>query len=133
MADLTLVTDMGAVEMSFPTSTDLSEKQYYVVKLDANEKVVLAGANDKALGVLQNAPDGSSDTAIAQVRIGGVTKVKTSETLAFGNFLTPTSTGTAEICDAASEEFFGKSLTSADANDLALCLLGMGEVVATDA
>lgn len=133
MSDRTLVTEQGAIDMSFPTDSDLSAAQYYVVKLSTAELVELAGANEKALGVLQNAPDGSTNRAVATVRISGVSKVKAAETLAFGQFLAPTSEGKAEVCDAANEEFFGKSLTSADTNDLALCLLGMGEVTASDA
>jgi len=133
MADITLVTNAGAIDLSRPCNTDLSSKQYYAVKHDTSEEVVISGANNKSLGILQNAPNGSSNEAIAVVRISGVSKAKLGEAVIFGNFLTPTSTGTLEVCDAAGEEYICKSLTSGDSADLASVLVCHGEVEASDA
>ena len=134
MADHTLAPDTTWGDLTFQCETDLSSKQYYYVKLDTNEKVVLAGLNDKTLGILQNAPNGSASApAMAVVRVLGFSKLKVAEGVAFGNFLTPTAAGKGEVCDAAGEEFGARALTSADTDDLALVELCHGEVEATDA
>lgn len=134
MADHTLAPETTWGDLTFQCETDLSAKQYHFVKLDSSEKVVAAGANDKTLGILQNVPNGSSTApAMAVVRVLGFSKLKLAETVAFGNFLTPTSTATGEVCDAAGEEFGARALTSGEASDLALVELCHGEVEATDA
>jgi len=133
MADRTVSTEEGKIDLSFPTNTDLSALQYYFVKLDSSEEVVACGANEKPLGILQNAPDGSSTEKTATVRVQGVSQLKVAETVAFGNFLTSTSASKGEVADAAHEEYGAKALTSADADDLASVLICFGEVTATDA
>lgn len=134
MADLTLAPETSPFDISVRCETDLSAKQYFFVKLDTSELCVIAGANDKTLGVLQNAPLGTAAAPkVAIVRTGGLTKLKLNEAVAFGNFLTPTSTGNAEVCDAANEEFGARALTSGDSGDLILAEVCHGEVTATDA
>lgn len=133
MADLTLVPESSEADMSRPTNSDLSALQYYAVKHDASEEVVQATANDKCLGILQNAPDGSSAEAVAVVRTYGLSKAKLAEAVTFGQFLTPTAAGTLEVCDAANEEYIAIAMTSGDAGDLATVLIQHGEVTASDA
>lgn len=134
MSDRTLSTEEGKIEMSIECQTDLSAKQYHFVKLDSNNLVVIAGANDKSAGILQNAPNGSAAAPVtAVVRVQGVSKLKVSETVAFGKFLTPTAAGLGEVCDAPGEEFGARAYTSGDANDLAQVLIAHGEVTASDA
>lgn len=134
MATGSFQTEEGKIDISKEAGADLSAKQYYAVKRDASTgKIVLAGANEKALGILQNAPE-SGETA--QVRIQGVSLAKLEEggTLLFGKFLTPTTNGTLEVCDAAGEEFIAKLLIhDAATGDLAEVLVIHGEVEATDA
>jgi len=132
MSDLQFSQNDG-IDISVPTQTDLSAKQYFFVKLDTSELCVICGANDKTLGVLQNAPDGSTNETIANVRVAGVTKILAAETLTFGQFLTPTSVGDAEVCDAADEEYGAIALTSAEDGDLCTALIAHGEVTASDA
>lgn len=133
MADRTLVTNQGAIDLPVVTSSDLSALQYHVVKLDANEKVVQSTANDKSLGILQNAPDGSTNDATATVRCQGVSKGKLAEAVTFGQFLTPDANGELEVCDAAGEEYIAKALSSGDSGDLIEVLVVHGEVEASDA
>jgi hypothetical protein len=117
MSDLTLSTEEGKIDLSRPTETDLSAKQYFIVKHDAAELVELAGAADKALGILQNAPDGSTNQATAQVRIQGVSKVKAAAAITFGDYITADSSGEAVVA-IAGQEYIGVALTSADNNDV---------------
>jgi len=133
MADITLVTDEGKIDLSRPTNSDLSALQYHFVKLDTSEEVVACGANEKPLGILQNAPDGSSTEKTAVVRIQGVSKLKLNEAVAFGKFLTCTAASKGEVADAAGEEYGAKALTSGDYGDLVAVLICHGEVEATDA
>lgn len=57
---------------TFIAAADLTEKQFFFVKLDGNGAVVLAANGQRAIGVLQNKPD---DTEEAQVMMLGITKV----------------------------------------------------------
>lgn len=134
MADITVVPDTSEFDISVPCDTDLSSKQYHFVKIDTDEQVVICGLNDKSAGILQNAPLGTATSKqIAIVRTGGLSKLKISEVVSFGKFLTPTAAGQGEVCDAAGEEFAAKALTSGDANDLIAVIVTHGEVEASDA
>ena len=133
MTDITLITDEGKIDLSRPTNSDLSALQYYFVKLDADEEVVACGANEKPLGILQNAPDGSSSETIATVRIQGVSKLKLDEAVAFGKYLTSTSASKGEVADAAGEDYGAKALTSGDDGDTIAVQIVFGEVEASDA
>jgi len=134
MADLTFTTEAGAVDVSVETQADLSAAQYFFIKLSTAELGVLAGANEKTLGILQNAPVGTAtEPAIARVRVSGISKLKIAETVAFGKFLTPTAAGDGEVCDAAGEEYGARALTSGEDNDLITVEVCHGEVEATDA
>lgn len=127
-------TEAGAVDISLPTAANLSALQYFFVKRDATTgKVVACGANEKPLGILQNAPNGSSKDAVAHVRISGVSKLKIAETVTFGKFLTATSASKGEVCDAAGEEYGAKALCDGDADDLITVFVCHGEVEASDA
>ena len=134
MADMSLAPEISEFDLTFDTQVDLSAKQYHFVKLSTAELLVACGANEKPLGVLQNTPVGSSTTpAVARVRVGGVSKLKIAEAVAFGNFLTSTAASKGEVCDAAGEEFGAKALTSGDADDLIRVVICHGEVEDTDA
>jgi len=128
-------TEDSGLDISLPTDADLSAKQYHVVKRDATDgKAVAAGANDKSLGLLQNAPNGSSEDKVAKVRVSGISKGVINEPVTFGQFLTPMSTGKLEVCDAAHEEYIGIALSDGAAQgDIIPVLLQHGEVTATDA
>ena len=131
MATGRFLTDMGAIDVSLEASGDLSAIQYYAVKLDANFRAVVAGANEKTLGILQNIPAALGEAA--RVRIQGVSLAKVSEAVSLGKFLTPTSAGELEVCDAANEEYLARALGTFTTDDLAEVLLAFGEVTASDA
>lgn len=134
MATGSFLTDQGCIDLSLEAGEDLSGKQYYAVKRDATTgKAVLAGANEKCLGILQNKPTAGQT---AQVRTAGISNALIDEggTILFGKFLTPTSAGKLEICDGAGEEFIAKLLTVGTVTaDLCEVLVIHGEVEATDA
>ena len=131
MAQGSILTDMGAIDVSLPAAADLSAKQYFAMKVDTSGDCAVAGANEKCLGILQNKPSAAGETA--RVRVQGISKAIVTETTAFGNFLTPTSTGELEICDAANEEYVARAMGINADNDQAEVLLAFGEVTASDA
>jgi len=67
-------------EITLEASADLSGNQYYLVKVDANGRVALAGDNGNAIGVLQNKPDALGRSA--RVMISGVSKFVGSAAMA---------------------------------------------------
>jgi len=65
--------------ITLEAASDLSAKQYYLVKVDANGKVDLGGDNGNVIGVLQNKPTAGQ---AATVCIGGVSKFVGSAAMA---------------------------------------------------
>ena len=62
---------------------DLSAKQFYAVKLSAdNTVIVCAGTTDKPIGILQNAPTSGQE---AEVCVVGLTKVSSDAALTAGD------------------------------------------------
>jgi hypothetical protein len=58
---------------SFVSDADLSSYQYYAVKMNTTEEIVLASdANDRMLGVLQDAPAAAGRTC--EVALEGISK-----------------------------------------------------------
>jgi len=109
---------------AFVAGADLRNYQYCFVKWSGAQgpgaQVVRAGANEKACGILQNAPNSGE---VAEVAIpGGGALLKLGEaSLSAGDYLTPTSSSDGEQCDAA-DEFCGAILeedgTSGDVKEV---------------
>lgn len=75
--------EIGGFEVgTLVAAADLSTKQHFFVKVDSNGKVALAGANELAIGVLQNDP--KTDEA-ATVRVHGITKVVAGAAISKGD------------------------------------------------
>jgi len=73
---------IGILDITFQAGADLSASQFAPVKLGANaNEVVLAGVNEEAIGIIQNAPTSGK---AAQVRLAGTSKVKASGAIAKG-------------------------------------------------
>lgn len=79
--------------ISLPTTTNLSAKQYYCVSMDTNGNAVLATAAKNIWGILQNTPDGSTDTS-ATIAVAGLSRAAITDTIAVGAPLEVTSGGT---------------------------------------
>jgi len=78
---------------NFEASADLSEKQYRIVKVSAdNTANVVGGSTDDAIGVLQGTPESGDSAAVAT---GGITKISTGATLSAGDLVTADSNGQA--------------------------------------
>lgn len=89
------------VKYSFEAGADLSAKQFYFVKMSANNTVtVCAGVTDVPIGVLQNKPT-SGQTA--EVTVCGITKVSGDADLAYGNLIGTSADGQAAAYAAGTD------------------------------
>lgn len=80
-------------QVTLPTTTDLHAKQYYAVAMDSNGAAVIATAAKNIAGILQNTPDGSTDTA-ASVAVRGKSRAAITDTISIGAPLEVASGGT---------------------------------------
>lgn len=133
MADeQTLVQEQLGNDYSYPCETDLSARQYTYVKLTSN-KVVAAGAGDAPVGILQNAPNGSSTApATAVVRLFGASKLKLGGTVAQGNFLKSDANGKGVAVAAQHDQYGSEAKSSGVSGDLILVVLVRGKATQTD-
>jgi hypothetical protein len=70
---MTMAYEADKKSRGYSAGGDLSTKQYYAVKMNASEEIILASdANDRALGVLQDAPAAQGRTC--EVAYGGISK-----------------------------------------------------------
>jgi hypothetical protein len=84
-----------SVKITRVAGADLSALQYTFVKLSTTDTVVTcSAATDIPIGVLQNAPTSGQE---AEVLIVGGTKLTAGATIAIGNILGVTATGTASV------------------------------------
>ena len=123
MADIYTAPEVLDNDLSQPTDTNLSALQYTAVKLDSGELVVAAGAGEQALGILQNAPNGSSKRAIAQVRVLGLSRAKAGGSITFGAWLKADGSGEMVVTTTNLDKCVGMALTSADDGDIFLMLV----------
>ena len=64
--------ELGLKSASLIANADLSSYQYYGVKMNTSEKVLLASTGDKIVGVLQDEP--AAADRVCQVAYGGISK-----------------------------------------------------------
>lgn len=106
---------LGVADLAMQAGADLSAKQYYCVVADTDEgDVVLAGANVKIMGVLQNAPASGYAATIRTAR-GVTTKVIAGDVVAVGDFLSTDSSGRVVKASGAKQIINGQALSAAAA------------------
>lgn len=84
--------------VTLEAAADLSAKQFHLVKLTSSadgKKVSLAGAGEKAIGVLMNAPKQGEDAEVALP--GGGALLKVNGTVAAGDSLAATSENKGQV------------------------------------
>ena len=98
---------------------DLSTKQYYVVKTDANGKYILATAATDALrGVLVNAPKLGETADVASINGSGTFKVLAGGTIAKDAYLTTDANGKAIATTTTGNRVFGRAVAAAVSGDI---------------
>ena len=103
----------------FGSATDLSLKQFYIVKVSAANTVALASAaTDFLVGTIQNKPVSSGSVEVAMRHGGGTAKVILGGTVSIGDNLTADSAGKAVATTSAGNEVLGRALYAGDAGDI---------------
>lgn len=99
--------ELRGLDVSFEAAEDLTNDQYRFVVIDATTEKVRRpdAANEKAVGILQNAPN-LGEAAV--VRIEGISKLQAAGTIAVNAMITP------EYVSAADA---GKGLATTTAGD----------------
>lgn len=102
---------------SATTAADLSTKQYFLAKTDANGKLVLASAaTDAIIGVIEDGGRKSGDTATVQLLNGqGTYLVSASGAISKDAYLTSDANGQAVATTTGGNRVFGRALTAASA------------------
>lgn len=85
-----MATEDLVFSITYEAANDLSSNQYQLVAVNSNGKVVLAGAGDHAVGVLQNDPASGEQ---AEVAILGQTKVVAGGSVSQGDQIASDSNG----------------------------------------
>lgn len=116
----------------FLAGENLSAKQYHFVKFGSDEKTVVAcGANERAIGILQNAPESGQGAEVALP--GGGAYLKVSETIGLGKLLTSTGAGQGEVADAAGEWCAAMAMEAGVADDVLSVFVIATQAQASDA
>lgn len=98
---------------------DLSTKQYFIVKTDANGKYVLAAAATDAIrGVLVNAPKLGETADVATINGSGTFKVVAGGTIAKDAYLTSDASGKAVATTTTGNRVFGRAVAAAVSGDI---------------
>ena len=116
---------MDFIDITIKAGGDLSTKQYYFVKLDSTQQVIIAAAaTDKVLGILQNKPESGE---AARVRIFGRSKVIGDAALSIGDLIGTSADGQADAKTPGTDttEYVKGIVTKAvsNAGEVAECLL----------
>lgn len=107
----------GFVTGTVTAAADLSAKQYYIVKVTANNAVNLtSSAGEAAFGILQNAP--TSGAAAAVMNVGVSLVIAGSGGLAAGNLVQAAADGTA-IAASTGDYVLGTVIVGASAGEYA--------------
>lgn len=90
----TSVPDDGIKPINFKVATDLSAKQFFAVKIDADRRIALASVAGAAIaGILQDAPDGSGTATVGAVKMLGTSFAISGGTCTVGARGTVTTAG----------------------------------------
>lgn len=101
------------LKISLEAAADLSSKQYYFVKTDANGKAaVCAAATDLPCGILQNKPTSGQ---VAEIVVVGVSKVSSDAALNEAELIGPAGDGQADkkIPGTDTTEYVGGQMLTA--------------------
>jgi hypothetical protein len=77
-----MATYREALEISFVAGADLRNYPFAPVRLDTTGRVVLAGANERAIGILQNKPNAGET---ASVMLYGISKAVAAGPISIGS------------------------------------------------
>lgn len=103
-------------KISIPAGADLSDNQYYIVKLDGSGVVLCDAITDVPIGVLQNDPESGKTASVA---VDGITKVVADEEISVGELIGVSAAGKAVPLTAGTDTtayIIGQAVTAATAD-----------------
>jgi hypothetical protein len=106
-----MATDNIGFLRSREAGESMTDKQHYIVQLDATGKIEVAeGATDLIVGVLQNTPAAGEEATYA---FGGVAKVKAGGTVGVGAWVTTDGNGKAVATTTDGDVVIGRHIGTA--------------------
>lgn len=108
-------------DLSVAAASDLSAKQYFLVKRSSGQLAVCTVAGEKVFGVLQDDPDAAGRAGL--VRLAGLTKVQFGGTIAQDDRLVTDANGKAVAIDGAGGHVIGIANKAGVAGDVGEALL----------
>lgn len=109
----------GSRKSAYKAAADYSAKQYYIVKLSADDEATLASAaSDLLLGTICNKPKAGENVEVYGRWGGGTGKVICGGSVSRGAFLTADSAGKAVATTTVGQEILGRALQAGDAGDI---------------
>lgn len=105
--------------ISLNAGADLQLKRYYAVKVNTDGDIVLAGAGENAIGILQNTPNHDQSGAVMTL---GVAFFVSGGVIAAGANLTPDASGKL-VTAGGGDAVIGVALKAAANNDIGTVLL----------
>lgn len=108
--------------ISVPSNSDLSAAQYHFVDIGTDGYLDLVGTGAKAIGVLQNKPNGATNTDVGAVGVDGVTKVEAAEAITTGDDVASNSAGEA-VTATTGDIVLGRALTDASGDGAVFSML----------
>lgn len=105
---------------SFPAGADLSAAQFLFVKLNSSGQIILAGAGEDAIGILQDKPAAAGRAGAVGVR--GRSKVVFGGTVAIGAYVTSDAAGKA-VTAGSGEKTLGICVEGGAADTIGSVLL----------
>lgn len=99
-------------------ATDLRNKEYYFVK-DSSGLLVLAGAGEKAVGIMQEGVLGTSaNHQITRVRTAGVSRLKLAGTVSVGSWIKSDADGKGVATTTNLDVYNAQALSDGVAGDI---------------
>lgn len=104
--------DHDGHDIPMTAGENLTAAQYLFVVMSGDLECELAGLNEEAVGILQDAPD---EGETGRVRVGGTSKLVMAEACSPGALITPTAAGKGEVVDGNNEWCAAQALEEAEA------------------
>lgn len=113
--------EQGLITVAIPASTDLSAKQYYLMKIDTNGQLAVCGEGGNPVGVLQDAPAAANRPGC--VAVGGITRVLAGGSFNPGDRLSSDSNGKAVAVGSSDDYCIGIALAAGASGKIAHMLI----------
>lgn len=113
-----MVPEQSDGDITREVATDLTGKEYYFGK-DSSGLLVLAGAGEKALGIIQEGVLGTTTSRkITRVRTSGISRLKLAGTVSVGSWIKSDSDGKGVATTTDHDVYNAQALSDGVAGDI---------------